>query len=72
VPVICAECRATYSLSRPRAKHYEHRPFRCEDCRRPPIELTDEERERYEAWWEENFTPGELAKLRASVSLLAA
>jgi hypothetical protein len=61
--VRCHECAACGQLSRRRARDYRDRPWLCEDCRRPAVELTDEERGVLEAWWLERFSAEQLRRL---------
>jgi len=70
VDVRC-ECGDVFALSVRRA--FEHRRAgtspRCRECRRPPLEMTAEEREKLQRWWLERsgLSLGELREIAAAL-----
>jgi hypothetical protein len=56
------------SARREREHRRQGREPVCATCGRPPIELTDAERERYRQWWLEKsgLSPAELREIAAA------
>jgi hypothetical protein len=39
----------------------------CPDCRRPPVTLSEAERQRYERWWRRQLPDTELAEIARGI-----
>jgi hypothetical protein len=48
---VCPECGGTFELSTRRARERRDAQPRCRPCRRPRVELTTAERQRFGHWW---------------------
>src|SRR5262245_58583639 len=70
-PIVCAKCRTTVWLSLRRARTWRGRDYLCSDCRELDTPLTEEERQRYLAWWRASYSPAELESLGRALASLA-
>ena len=68
--IVCAQCGTTVWLSARRGRVWRDRDYTCGDCRQLNAPLTEEERERWLAWWRETYSPTELERLEQALASL--
>ena len=67
--VVCVDCGMDFEISARRARELRRRQAetRCSECRRPPVVLSDAEREELTAWWLERFSRAECQQIGAAL-----